>query len=141
MSDGVQTTGRCLCGTVKYQVQMAVDTYGVCHCDMCRRWTSGPFFAISCGTDVKFDGEQNIGRYRSSDWAERGFCKTCGSSLFYYIIANGQYRMAVGTMDDQTNLRLFRQVFIDEKPDGYDFANATDMLTGKEAFAPYAPKA
>jgi len=27
-------------------------------------------------------GDENLQRYRSSPWAQRVFCKTCGSSLF-----------------------------------------------------------
>lgn len=28
---------------------------------------------------------QHQGRFASSDWAERGFCKTCGTTLFYFL--------------------------------------------------------
>ena len=35
-----------------------------------------------------FNGEENIERYSSSAWAERGFCKRCGSSLLYRFEGN-----------------------------------------------------
>jgi hypothetical protein len=28
----------------------------VCHCDMCRRWSSGPYMAITCQQDKNDDG-------------------------------------------------------------------------------------
>jgi len=140
MSDTKQMTGRCLCGSVTYSMAEQIEDYGVCHCDMCRRWAGGPFFATHDTKEIEFTGEEHVGRYNSSEWAERGFCKTCGSSLFYYLIPTGQYMMAVGTLDNQTNLAMNTQVFIDEKPASYDFANETTTMTGEEVFAFYAPK-
>ena len=78
-------------------------------------------------------------RYKSSDWAERGFCGTCGSNLFYYLSGDGQYIINAGTLDDQSGLEMTSQVFIDDKPEFYDFANKTRMMTGAEVFALYAP--
>lgn len=140
MSNENKKSGRCLCGSVKFYLQEAVTRYGVCHCDMCRRWASGPYFASDCGTNVIFEGEKNITRYRSSDWGERGFCKNCGSNLFYYVVPTGQYNMAIGAFNDQDGLDLDSQIFIDEKPDSYDFSNETATMTGAEVFAFYAPK-
>ncbi|NIT13149.1 MAG: GFA family protein, partial [Candidatus Dadabacteria bacterium] len=52
---------------------------------MCRKWCGGPLMAVNCGTDVTFEGEDNITVYDSSSWAERGFCSGCGSHLFYRL--------------------------------------------------------
>ena len=38
-------TGRCLCGAVTFTCS-DVDEIDCCHCDMCRRWAGGPFFAV-----------------------------------------------------------------------------------------------
>lgn len=140
MTDKSSTTGRCLCGNVTYSVAEKVDEFSVCHCNMCRRSASGPFFAVHCGTEVQFDGEDHIGRYKSSEWAERGFCKTCGSNLFYFLIQTGEYMLAAGTFDDQNDQTMSLQVFIDEKPDSYDFTNDTQKMTGEELIALYGPQ-
>lgn len=126
-------TGQCLCGAVKFTAEDVPHQIGVCHCGQCRRWASGPYFAVAA-SGVSFTGAGNIGRYRSSDWAERGFCKMCGSSLFYRMIREDRYMMAVGSFDDQSGFELARQVFIDEKPDFYDFAQATKTSTGDDFF-------
>ena len=34
---------------------------------------------------VDFTGASNIARYDSSEWAQRGFCRNCGSNLFYQL--------------------------------------------------------
>lgn len=93
--------------------------------------------AIDCGPDVTFEGEDNISVFSSSEWAERGFCKLCGSHLFYRLKQNHQYFMAAGVFDDETKLVLDHQVFIDQKPAYYCFANETQDLTEAEVFAQF----
>ncbi len=133
-------TGSCLCGGVTFKLDKSISGFSTCHCDMCRRWASGPYFATNCGKQVRFDGEENIGRFKSSKWAERGFCKICGSSLFYYLVPTGHYMMSVGTFDDQNGIDMKLQVFIDEKPDCYDFTSESRRMTGEQVFAKYVPK-
>jgi len=140
MSKDGKKTGGCLCGAVRFTVDKAIETFGACHCKMCRTWSSGPFLATECGSNVHFEAKDKIQRYQSSEWAERGFCQTCGSNLFYRLTPDGEYYMAVGAFDDQNGLKMEHQVFIDEKPDGYEFANESRILTGAEVFALYAPK-
>lgn len=131
MSETVSTTGQCLCGAVKISAQAASRNVGACHCDMCRKWGGGPLMAIDCGTNVSLEGEENISVFDSSAWAERGFCKTCGSHLFYRLKQTGQYIMPAGLFADGA-LNFDHQVYIDEKPAYYDFSNQTENLTGQQ---------
>ena len=139
MSDVQIAKGHCLCGAVQITANTMSKHFGACHCDMCRRWTGGPLLAVDCGTDVVFEGTENIGVFNSSEWAERGFCTHCGSHLFYRLKDNQQYMMAVGLFDNGEDMIFDHQVFIDEKPENYDFANETKNMTGAEVFALYAP--
>ena len=139
MSDTFTGTGRCLCGQTRFSAKTIGKDFGACHCSMCRKWGSGPFMATGCGTQVTFDNEQNISVYNSSDWAERGFCKLCGTHLFYRLKQTGQHFMPIGLFDDDSNFTFERQVFIDSKPDYYCFSNETNNMTGEEVFAKYAP--
>ncbi len=141
MAETEAQTGRCLCGAVRFTVTEPVTSVGACHCAMCRRWTGGPLLALHCEGPVAFEGEEHIVRYRSSEWAERGFCGICGSNLFYKIVESELHIMAAGLLDDQSDLTLDSQIFIDEKPGFYDFANQTSTMTGAEVFAKFAPSA
>lgn len=125
--------GSCLCGAVKITAPGISSSVGACHCGMCRKWSGGPLLAVDCGTDVSFEGEENISVYESSDWAQRGFCKKCGSNLFYKLKEIGQFLMSP-TLFDETDFVFDHQVFIDEKPSYYDFANETKNMTGEEVF-------
>lgn len=139
MSENNKITGRCLCGAVKVTIAPKNMDVGICHCSMCRRSSSGPHMAIDVGQDIEIEGNDHVTVYRSSEWAERAFCATCGSHLYYRLVEADDYIVSVGMLDDQSGLDLKNQVFIDEKPDFYDFANETKTMTGAEVFAQYAP--
>ena len=139
-ADDVKTvTGHCLCGSVSYTAQAKTAGAGPCHCESCRRWSGGIYLAAEATGPVTFQGEENITRYKSSDWAERGFCKNCGSSLFYRLVEQDMYILATGAFDDQSALAMTHQIFIEEKPDWYAFANKTHNMTGAEVFAAFSP--
>ena len=139
MSETIEGKGCCLCGAVQVTAKTMSKKIGACHCNMCRKWGGGPLLAVDCGTDVTFEGEENIATFNSSEWAERGFCRKCGSHLFYRIKRNNQHIMAVGLFDNFDSFDFDHQVFIDEKPSYYCFANKTKDMTGAEVFAKYAP--
>ena len=132
--------GHCLCGRVKVTANVMQHSIGTCHCSMCRRWTGGPLMAVDCGSDVVFEGDENIKTYESSAWAERGFCINCGNHLFYKLKESNQYIMPVGIFENDENLVFDHQIFIDEKPGYYCFSNETKNMTGAEVFAKYAPE-
>src|SRR5690349_7534196 len=108
-------SGRCLCGAVRFIAEGTDTEHHACHCGMCRRWTTGPFFGAYVKS-VAFEGEDKIGRYESSEWAERGFCRNCGSTLFYFLKPNRSYVMSVGAFDDPGGFKLAEEIFIDKKP-------------------------
>ena len=92
---------------------------------------------IDCGTDVSFEGENDIRVYDSSSWAERGFCSKCGTHLFYRLKESKQHMVPVGIFDDQEHLVFENQVFIDKKPSYYSFSNKTNDMTEAEIFEMY----
>ncbi|WP_163576296.1 GFA family protein [Halomonas faecis] len=140
MDANFEHRGRCLCGAVRVTAGTKGNNMGVCHCTMCRRWGGGPLFAVECEDAVAFDGEEHIAVFSSSEWAERGFCRTCGTHLFYRLKEGGHYAMPVGLFDDDDAWRLTEQIFIDQKPAFYAFSQTTKNLTGEEVFALYSGK-
>ncbi len=137
MSDVIKGNGSCLCSAIRITAKNINKNVGACHCGMCRKWGSGPLMAVNCGTDVSFEGEDNISVFNSSDWAERGFCNKCGSHLFYRLKESKQYIMSAGLFADQEMFVFNTQVFIDKKPSFYSFANKTNDMTESEMFEKY----
>ena len=127
--------GHCLCGAVSVTATPVRDHLEACHCDMCRRWGGGAYLAVQCATDFTFGGEEHIGRYRSSEWAERGFCTRCGTNLFYHFLPTGSHSFTAGLFDDPGMTRMGEQIFIDEKPPYYSFADDAPAKTGAQVIA------
>ncbi len=129
--------GHCLCGAVSFTTP-DVREVGVCHCGFCRRWGGGPLLAVHCGTEVAFTGAEHVSVYPSSEWAQRAFCKHCGTHLYYQLLATREYIMPVGTFDG-VDFEMSNQIYIDHKPPYYAFANQTPVLTEQEVIAQFAP--
>lgn len=129
--------GRCLCGAVTFTSSPAREI-GACHCGFCRRWSGGPMLAVHCGPDVQFEGREHITVYPSSEWAERAFCRQCGTHLYYRLLASGEYFVPAGAFDSN-DFALVSQLYVDKKPPYYTFADRTAMLTEQQVIERYAP--
>ena len=129
--------GTCLCGAITIQT-LSHKTIDACHCGMCRRWGGGPALGIMCGTDVTIEGTEQLKTYQSSEWAERAFCGECGTHLFYRLLPTNEYFVPAGLFQDETDFEFKEQIFIDQKPSYYEFANQTVNLTQSEVFAKFA---
>lgn len=138
MSNLIIGKGSCLCGAVHISAKTMTNKAGACHCSMCQKWAGGPLIMVDCGSDVSFQDADNVAAFSSSEWAERGFCKKCGSHLFYRLKAQNQYFMPVGIFDGAEQFVLDHQIFIEEKPEYYCFSNETQNMTGAEVFAMFA---
>jgi hypothetical protein len=140
MADAMELEGKCLCGAVRVATRAAGHDVAACHCTICRNWGGGPLLAVDCGSDFRIANEDEVTVYPSSEWAERGFCRRCGTHLFYRLKQGPRYFVPVGLFGASERWRLGQQIFIDEKPAYYAFANETANLTGAEVFAQFAPQ-
>ncbi len=131
MKIGTQTyTGGCLCGAVRYRVDGMLDDPHLCHCEMCRR-QSGHFVAGAGAKRAEFSvtGEDKLVWYKSSSFARRGFCGTCGSILFW---DDDSERLGInmGSLDQPTGLKLERHIYVEEKADYYDLDEKLPRFAG-----------
>ncbi len=129
--------GKCLCGEVAVTVTTRDNTVAACHCNMCRKWSGGVLFALESVADVSIRGEDHVTIYASSEWAERGFCKHCGTHLFYRLQDRSFYSVTSGLFEAHA-WKFDQQLFVDEQPDFYAFSNDTKRLTGEQVFALFA---
>lgn len=85
--------------------------------------------------DFSLSGEEHISTYQSSDWAERAFCKKCGSNLWYKFLPTGNRTFLAGLFKLPSGLPIKHQIFIEEKPDWFDIAQESPKKTGAEIIA------
>ncbi len=127
--------GHCLCGTVELEGRGA-PKIEICHCNMCRRWHGGPALAVSFTDGVHItNGRNQIEAYQSSDWAERTFCRKCGTSLYYHLTGSDMIHSAqTGLFDLPDGLNIHEEIFVDEQPDYYRFDCKAPRITSAEMF-------
>jgi hypothetical protein len=134
MTKGQALTGRCLCGAVTITAVMAQPGLSVCHCDMCRRHTSSMFIGLAPDQDsLKIEGPAKS--FRSTDWAERGFCETCGSTLWYGTVHDGARYLAAGLFENAGGSAPTVEYFSDKCPQGYRLQHDGKRLTKEETIA------
>jgi hypothetical protein len=106
---------------------------------MCRRHTSGAFFSIPTDPDsITITGPAKS--FRSSEWAERGFCETCGSTLWYSTVHDGVKNLSAGLFDNAGGAPLTLEYFVDNCPQGYALAGDHKRLTTEDTIALFAPE-
>ncbi|WP_374407944.1 GFA family protein [Pelagerythrobacter sp.] len=129
--------GRCLCGAVTITLARVAPGVEACHCAMCRRWCSGPFFSLHGAKHGEFalSGEEAVHSYPSSEWAERASCATCGSALWYRFIPGETWAFAAGLFDLPADWRIGEQIFVDEMPDWAELAADGPRKTGAQIMA------
>ncbi len=134
MTDAIK--GRCLCSGVSFELSEA-GIMDACHCDMCRRWTGSVFIEMDVeDADIRFTSDETLAWYDSSDWARRGFCSRCGSSLFYRMKQEGdKWAVLAGTLDLPPGHEIRMEIFADQKPDYFDLAGDRPRLTAEETLA------
>lgn len=113
--------GSCLCGAVKFTVEGELKAPLACHCTQCRK-TSGHYWAatnVPRGA-LKIEGEFNVAWFRSSEKIQRGFCSTCGASLFWDPIEEDRISVAMGAFEAPTGTKLSEHIFVDDKGDYYE---------------------
>ena len=128
-------SGRCLCGAVAFSIDAdAFDNRTACHCSQCRRW-SGHYWASVSGPKEKLtieSGEDKVKWHHASDFARRGFCSECGSSLFWHAHGLDDHRdriaTAFGALDNPTGLKLREHIFVANKGDYYEIADGLPQL-------------
>lgn len=139
MSELQKITGQCLCGAVTVEALTDRSNMRACHCDMCRRHTSSMFISIATEQDsITVTGPAKT--FRSSDWANRGFCEVCGSTLWYGTNHDGARHLAAGLFDNGGGSTMQIEFFNDRCPDGYALAGDHKKLTTDETIALFAPR-
>lgn len=89
--------GGCFCGRVKFRIDGPLFPALHCHCGQCRKMTGFHMAATGAlGSDLTFETDEGLSWFRSSDVAERGFCGTCGSPLFWRAFGSKYISVTMG---------------------------------------------
>ena len=129
---------QCQCGSVTLEVKNNHEVHA-CHCSKCRQRTGGASFTLTAEGAPQISGEENIGRYRSSDWGERTFCKQCGNDLYFHLLPESgmdeAWYVNAGLFADNADFALKLQIFTDCQAPYYHLSDDTPKMTEQEFLA------
>ena len=119
--------GACLCGAVRFSGRLRSPDVIACHCSQCRKW-SGHVWASFRLHDPRIEGP--VRWFQSSDQAERGFCPTCGTSLFWRMRGRKAIAVSAGAVSNPTRLRLAEHIDVADKGDYYEITDTLPQRPG-----------
>ena len=131
MSDLV---GHCLCDAVRISADEKPKAVEICQCTMCRRWGGGFYAGISL-QDPVIEGDADISRYRSSEWAERAFCRQCGSNLWFTFLPTGHRSFCAGLFEDLADAEIEKEIFCDSAVAWTTITGGHERQTGDQVIA------
>lgn len=129
-------SGKCLCGEVAFTATGEAQRVSACYCSMCRKQNGGgAFHGAELRGELTITNDAGLKWYASSDKARRGFCKNCGSTMFWQsIVEPAFFDISLGVLDDVSGLELDTHIFVDEAacyqtlPDNARLMTADDVL-------------
>ncbi len=119
-------TGRCLCGAISYETEAQPQGASVCHCKQCRQ-QSGHLWASAYVPKSELTISGPVTWFAASETAQRGFCATCGSFLFWHATAEDTVSFSLGSVDEPTGIQLEKHIFTASKGDYYDITDTLEQ--------------
>lgn len=117
--------GGCLCGAIRYRSEAAPIRCMICHCEDCRKHSGAP-----CLSFVHFPKETfewlttEPCRYRSSRYAERGFCPECGSTVsMHEEVLQDRVQIAIGSLDNPHDISPQDHVWVRSKISWFEISD------------------
>ena len=130
--------GGCLCGALRYRATQAPVRGVICHCSMCRRHSGAPALAFVHFPAQAFQWLKGaVSWYRSSPYAERGFCASCGSTLgMREEVLADRVQICVGTLDEPDRVRIDDHVWTAEQVCWFDVRDELPRFSGSSVAVP-----
>jgi hypothetical protein len=98
-------SGTCLCGGVKFEVDVTPERIRFCHCTSCKKLSgSGGTANVRAESSAIriLEGEDLLCTYQPAEGTAKTFCATCGSNLFGGGWPDSEYcSVRVTTLDDE----------------------------------------
>lgn len=132
MSDDLQqVTGGCYCGRVRYRAGDVKRDVTECHCSQCRKQAGHRHASVGAKTStIEIDGADKLTWFRASVDAERGFCTTCGSHLFWRRADEDYTSILAASVDEPSGLRMAKHIFVEDKGDYYEITDDLPQFAG-----------
>tara|TARA_B100001250_G_C19622290_1_gene709940 strand:- start:456 stop:866 length:411 start_codon:yes stop_codon:yes gene_type:complete len=121
---GKTLNASCLCKGVNFKISGEFRPVINCHCIQCTK-THGNFAAYTSVLEenINFKSKKTLKWYKSSKTASRGFCKSCGASIFFKRQGSRAVSLSAGLLQNPTGLMTISHIFIKNKRDYYKLSD------------------
>jgi len=111
-------TGGCLCGAVRFELEPPLRDVVVCHCSLCRSsgTLAGAYTAVPRSA-LRLTADTGLRWYVDVNGRHRGFCGTCGATLFWSDEDRESISVSAGSLEGPTGLVTARQIHVDDAAD------------------------
>lgn len=127
-------TGGCHCGAVEYRVTGPLRGVVNCHCGQCTR-LNGNFGAHSKARkrDLAITRDDGLVWYDITEVARRGFCRRCGTPLFWENVRQDGIGIVAGSLETPTGLNTIGHIFVADKADFYEICDDAPQFSGSSS--------
>lgn len=130
--------GGCLCGAIRYRAAAPPLRAVICHCSICRKHTGAPiasFVHFPIGSFAWLKEQPK--RYRSSEFAERGFCSQCGSTVtMHEDVLSDRVQVAIGSLDQPDRVDVNDHVWTQDQISWFDVRDDLPRFRQSSSAAP-----
>jgi hypothetical protein len=142
----ITARGSCACGKISWSTTAtSTNSSSNCYCSTCRKISGSPYITFLDVRLSKFTYSPPLGRpflkvFEASPYAERGFCRECGSTLtMWYRADPDSIHIAVGTLDEEKSVAGWYKgpeshIYLKDLPSWHEVAEG-DGLTRNETMA------
>ena len=117
-------TGRCLCGTVCYELADELGPIFNCHCHFCRRAHGSAFVSVAWIAAAALRvvaGDASIREFRTEGVGSRFFCERCGTRLWNRAESTPAYlSLVVGSLDADPARGPIMHINVESKAGWYE---------------------
>lgn len=128
-------SGSCFCGAVQFEITLPTKWCAHCHCTMCQR-SHGAAFVTWVGCDVnsfRLTDDKALVWFASSKAAERGFCRKCGSTLFFRSSRwPGEIHVVRTNIDGELDRDPDAHVYWETHAEWFEFLDETKKVESKQ---------
>jgi hypothetical protein len=112
----IEMSGGCQCGAVRFHATELRTNPHVCYCRMCQKATGNLGAALVGVRDEHLTWTRGApSTFKSSDHVERGFCKDCGTPLFYHYVGGPHHSMTIGSFDEPHRIPILYEMGLEGK--------------------------
>lgn len=118
-SNSARVEGSCLCGAVRYQVELLPGKVFTCHCQFCRKAHGADSVTMALGdgrTLVVSDEKGYLTEHVNDIGGYRAFCRHCGTRLMNYAPDKSLYfSVTLSTVDTPADIQPVAHLNVESK--------------------------